>query len=89
MEKQFYCVHDWMTRELGLRGNERDVFAVIYSFSESGGVFTGGLKDKGSIVALAQSGRIIGIVGCQRRDVMFGNELHFNGTPFQGVVPVL
>ena len=44
MEKQFYCVHDWMTKELGLRGNERDVFAVIFSFSESCGVFTGGLK---------------------------------------------
>ena len=42
MEKQFYCVHDWMTKELGLRGNERDVFAVIYSFSESCGEYTGG-----------------------------------------------
>ena len=44
MEKHFYCVHDWMTNELGLRGSERDVFAVIFSFSESCGVFTGGLK---------------------------------------------
>ena len=33
-----------MTKELGLRGNERDVFAVIYSFSESCGEYTGGAQ---------------------------------------------
>ena len=44
MSEQFYCVYDWMTRDLGLHGSERDVFAVIYSFHGSVGAFTGGLQ---------------------------------------------
>ena len=44
MEKKYYCIHDWMTKDLGLRGSERDVFAVIYSFAETCGAFTGGLQ---------------------------------------------
>ena len=44
MEHKYYCVHDWMINELGLRGSEKDVFAVIFSFAESCGVYTGGLQ---------------------------------------------
>lgn len=44
MTDHFFCVHEWMMKDLGLRGNERDVFAVIYSFTESRGVFTGGAQ---------------------------------------------
>ncbi len=44
MKDHFYCVYDWMTKDLGLRGNERDVFAVIYSFTESCGQYTGSLQ---------------------------------------------
>ncbi len=44
MDDSFYRVYAWMTNDLGLRGNERDLFALIYSFAEAGGRMTGGLQ---------------------------------------------
>lgn len=35
-ENCYFVVHSWMTNELGLRTAERDVFAVIYGFSQDG-----------------------------------------------------
>ena len=44
MDNSFYRVYAWMTKILGLRGAERDLFALIYSFTEAGRQMTGGLK---------------------------------------------
>ena len=44
MDDSFYRVYTWMTKDLGLRGTERDLFALIYSFTEAGGQMTGGLQ---------------------------------------------
>ena len=34
-EKRFYCIHDWMTKDLGLRGSELLIYAVIHGFTET------------------------------------------------------
>ena len=43
MTDNYFTVYDWMTKDLGLRGNDRCVFAVINSFTENRGEFTGSL----------------------------------------------
>ena len=44
MDNSFYRVYGWMAKDLGLRGTERDLFALIYSFTEAGRPMTGGLQ---------------------------------------------
>ena len=41
MEHKYYCVHDWMVKELGLGGIALLVYALIYSFTVSCGSFSG------------------------------------------------
>ena len=55
MAEKFYRVYDWMTKDLGLRGGERDVFALIYGFHESRGEFTGSLSYLAERVGMAKS----------------------------------
>ena len=38
----FIAVYDWMLQDLGLNCREAMVYAVVYSFSQSVGSFTGG-----------------------------------------------
>src|SRR3972149_6128653 len=41
----YYQVSGWMVSRLGLRGNDRDVFAIIYGFSQDGeSWYTGSLR---------------------------------------------
>jgi hypothetical protein len=41
----FYVIQGWMVNELGLKGNELLVFAIIYGYSKDGqGKFDGSLK---------------------------------------------
>ena len=54
----YYTVHDWMGTELGLRGMEKQVYAVIYSYSIND------LEYVGSSETLANR------VGCSRRTVL-------------------
>lgn len=32
--EQYYIVHDWMTKELGLSGNEKDIYAIVYGYTQ-------------------------------------------------------
>ena len=41
----YFIVFSWMQNQLGLKGTERDVFAIIYGFSQDGvNKFTGSLN---------------------------------------------
>lgn len=41
----YFCVQGWMVTELQLKGTERDVFAIIYGFSQTvGQAYTGNLQ---------------------------------------------
>lgn len=44
-DNNFFVVHGWMINRLGLKGNELQVYAIIYGFSQAEGtVFTGNLQ---------------------------------------------
>lgn len=44
-DNNFFVVHGWMLNRLGLKGNELQVYAIIYGFSQaSGNEFTGSLQ---------------------------------------------
>lgn len=40
-EKRYYCIHDWMTKDLGLRGSDLLIYAVIHGYTETRGEFSG------------------------------------------------
>ena len=44
-KESFICIQGWMRTELGLKGNDLIVYAIIYGFSQGGeGVFRGSLQ---------------------------------------------
>jgi predicted transcriptional regulator len=44
-DENFYIVHGWLKNRLGLKGTKRDIYAIIYGFSQDGeSEFTGSLK---------------------------------------------
>jgi hypothetical protein len=50
-----FLVHEWMPRELKLKGNELLVFALIFSFSRTGNKYTGSLSYLRRITGLSKS----------------------------------
>ena len=41
----YFTIHGWMTIRLGLKGIERELFAILYGFSQDGeSYFTGSLS---------------------------------------------
>lgn len=40
----YYVVMGFMSKDLKLRGNQRDIYAIIYGFTQSGGWYTGGIE---------------------------------------------
>ncbi len=44
-DENYYIVHGWIKNRLGLKGTKRDIYAIIYGFSQDGeSEFTGSLK---------------------------------------------
>ena len=74
MEEKFYCVYGWMTKELGLRGSERDVFAVIYSFSVSCGEFTGGAQYLADRTGVSRQSVCAGLKKLLQKDLLTKTE---------------
>ncbi|MCR5046819.1 MAG: helix-turn-helix domain-containing protein [Treponema sp.] len=50
-----FLVHEWMPRELKLKGNEILVFAIIFSFTRTGSKFTGSLRYLKRLTGLSKS----------------------------------
>ena len=74
MEDKFYCVYGWMTKELGLRGSERDVFAVIYSFSAFCGEFTGGAQYLADRTGVSRQSVCAGLKKLLQKDLLTKTE---------------
>lgn len=44
-DESYYIVHGWLKNRFGLKGTKRDIYAIIYGFSQDGeSEFTGGIK---------------------------------------------
>lgn len=44
-DESYYIIHGWLKNRLGLKGTKRDIFAIIFGFSQDGECeFTGSLK---------------------------------------------
>ena len=54
-EKRYYCIHDWMTKDLGLRGSELLIYAVIHGFTETCGEFSGSVAYLSACTGTAKS----------------------------------
>lgn len=52
-DSNFYLVFGWMISKLGLRGAERDVYAVLYGFTQEGSWYFGSVGYIASIVGVS------------------------------------
>ena len=44
-DENYYVVHGWLKNSLGLKGTKRDIYAIIFGFSQDGECeFTGSIK---------------------------------------------
>ena len=43
-DNNYYIVSGWMLNKLNLKGNELDIYAIIYGFSQDGSAFEGSLQ---------------------------------------------
>ena len=51
---EFYTIHSWMRKDLGLKGNKRDIYAIIYQQSQGGGSYNGTAQALGNVVGISK-----------------------------------
>lgn len=82
MNDSFYRVYYWMVKDLGLRGNERDLFALIYSFAEAGGRMTGGLQYLCRRMGISKPTVMAGLRKLLEKDLLIKTEKTVNGVRY-------
>ena len=65
----YFIVFSWMQNQLGLKGTERDVFAIIYGFSQDGvNKFTGSLNYISSFLKVSRQSVINALASLVEKD---------------------
>lgn len=65
----YFLVFSWMPNQLGLKGTERDVFAIIYGFSQDGvNKFTGSLNYISSFLKVSRQSVINALASLVEKD---------------------
>lgn len=65
----YFLVFSWMPNQLGLKGTERDVFAIIYGFSQDGvNKFTGSLNYISSFLKVSRQSVINALTSLVEKD---------------------
>lgn len=49
-----YTIHSWMRSELNLKGNKRDIYAIIYQQSQGGGSYNGSTQALADVVGISK-----------------------------------
>ena len=49
-----YTIHKWMREELNLKGNKRDIYAIIYQQSQGGGSYNGTTQALANVVGISK-----------------------------------
>lgn len=75
----YYIVFRWMTAELNLKGNERDVFAVIYSFSQDVNTFHGSIGYIAELINATKKTVITALKDLTERGLLEKTEKEING----------
>ena len=55
-DENYYVIHGWMTNQLHLKGTEKELYAIIYGFTQDGKTeFRGGLEWLSEAIGISES----------------------------------
>ncbi len=75
----YFIVFSWMQNQLGLKGTERDVFAIIYGFSQDGvNKFTGSLNYISSFLKVSRQSVINALASLVEKDYIIKEQSVIN-----------
>ncbi len=75
----YFLVFSWMPNQLGLKGTERDVFAIIYGFSQDGvNKFTGSLNYISSFLKVSRQSVINALASLVDKDYIIKEQSVIN-----------
>lgn len=75
----YFLVFSWMPNQLGLKGTERDVFAIIYGFSQDGvNKFTGSLNYISSFLKVSRQSVINALASLVEKDYVIKEQSVIN-----------
>ena len=75
----YFIVFSWMQNQLGLKGTERDVFAIIYGFSQDGvNKFTGSLNYISSFLKVSRQSVINALASLIEKDYIIKEQSVIN-----------
>ncbi len=81
--QNFYVVQGWMVSELGLKGNELAVYAIIYGFSQADGAwFSGSINYLSSWTNLSKQSIINVLKSLVKHDLIEKREQTIHGVKF-------
>lgn len=78
----YYVVQSFMVTELKLKGLERDLYAIIYGFSQAEGKFTGSLQYLCDWTMATKQGIVKCLKSLQERNLIARNERIINNLKF-------
>ena len=82
MDDSFYRVYTWMTKDLGLRGTERDLFALIYGYTETCGEFAGSLTYLSENLGTAKSTVVAALHRLIKKGLLLKRDFIKNGVRY-------
>lgn len=78
-DNTYFLVFSWMPNQLGLKGTERDVFAIIYGFSQDGvNKFTGSLNYISSFLKVSRQSVINALASLIEKDYIIKEQSVIN-----------
>jgi len=78
----YYVVQSFMVKDLKLKGLEKDVYAIIYGFSQAGQKFNGSLQYLADWTTSTKQGVLKSLKSLQDKDLIIKEDKQFNGVKF-------
>ena len=82
-DNNFFVVHGWMINKLGLKGNELQLYAIIYGFSQAEGQkFNGSLQYLSEWVGLTRANTLARLKALVDKGLLIKEDIYTNGVKF-------
>ena len=82
MVEQYFPVYRWMAKELGVTGNDLHIYAMIYSFTENRGAYTGGLQYIADYLGITKGTAFLTLQRLLKRDLIRKKERFDGGVKY-------
>jgi len=89
-DENYFVVNGWMINQLGLKGNDLTLYAIIYGFSQDGeSYFTGSLKYLSECLGCSRNTVINSLAKLEESGLIFKKQESRNGVVFNSFKAVL